>query len=118
MDNNNNSVCQVVAQGSVGESGASTLLTHTVEAEYSKMIVLRRGDSSLCPNTGAVAILVINGEPVASGNITDSKCSVAYEGAPGDHVVAIIHSIPLFNDITCFRLGDLDFTLSECDLVD
>jgi len=114
---NDKSVCHVVAQGSVGESGASSMLIHTVEAEYSKMMVLRRGESGLCPNTGAVAVLVINGEVVASGSLTQKDSLISYEGMPGDKIIAIVHSVPLFNEIMCVRLGDLNFTLSECDLI-
>jgi len=118
METDNKSVCDVIASGAVGESGASTMLTHSVEAEYSKMIVLRADeDQSLCPNTGVVAILIINGEVVASDTLSPERDSISYEGMPGDKVVAIVHTIPLFNEIMCVRLGDFNFTLSECDLV-
>lgn len=117
MDCDNRLPCKTVAHGSVGETGASTLLIHTLDAEYSKMMVVRNKASSLCPNTGAVALLVINGEPVASGDMSAVGSSIAFEAMPDDHVVAIVHTLPLFNDVMCVRLGDLDFILDECDLV-
>lgn len=117
MSCDTNSVCGLIATGSVGESGASSLLSHTVEANIPQMIVLRTSESSLCPNTGAVAMLVINGEPVASGNITAVDSSISFEAQPQDSVVAIIHTVPLLNEVMCIRLGDLNVSLNECDLV-
>jgi hypothetical protein len=60
--------CVSVATGGVGESGASCLLTHTVNGPTAKMIVLRITNSSLCANTWGVAALFVNGIPMASGN--------------------------------------------------
>jgi len=36
---------------------------------------------------------------------------------PGDLVIAHVVTHPLFNDIVCDRLGDLNYTLSQMDLV-
>ena len=62
--------CVAVADGGVGESGASSFLLHTVGAATPKTMVLRTVESSLCQNTGAVAMLVVNGQPVAQGDMT------------------------------------------------
>lgn len=110
------SVCQTVASGSVGETGASTLLVHQVDADIAKMMVVRKQASSLCPNTGVIATLSINGKPVACANLTDDE-PLSAEAQPGDAVTVIVHTIPLFNDIMCVRLGDFSFQLDECDLV-
>ena len=115
--NQQNSACKGVAKGGVGESGASTLLTHVVGGPTSKMIVLRTIGSSLCPNTGAVGVLSVNGIPVASGALTANGSSIQTEAAPGSHVAAVVHTVPLFNGIACIRLGELDLQLDECDLV-
>jgi len=111
--------CVAVANGGVGESGASSFLLYEVKAKIQKLMVLKNVKSSLCPNTGAVAMLVVNGIPVAHGNITKAGSSIQTPGTVkrGDVVVAIVHTIPLYNQIVCVRLGELDVELRECDLV-
>ncbi len=114
---NSSSPCTTVAKGSVGESGASAMVHHQVDGKIAKNMVLRNDHSDLCPNTGVVAVLVINGEPAAYGNITKPGSSIQAEAQPDDHVVAIVHTVPLFNNIVCVRLGNLHFILDECDFV-
>lgn len=111
------SPCVEVAKGGVGESGASSQVAHQVGGKINKLMVLRTVESSLCPNTGAAAILAVNGDVRAAGPITGVGSSIQAEAAPGDWVVGIVHTIPLFNDIHCVRLGELSFRLDECDLV-
>lgn len=111
------SACVTVATGGVGESGASSFLNHTVGGPTSKMIVLRTAGSSLCGNTGAVAVLCINGVPAAAGNMTASGSTIQTEAPVGARVAAIVHTVPLFNSIVCVRLGELSVELDECDLV-
>ena len=106
--------CDTVARGGVGESGASSMLHYEVEAGRKQSMVLERTTSSLCPNTGAVAMLVVNGDVVAHGNITAEGSSIRAKANPGDHVIAIVHTIPLFNEIVCIRLGELSFELNAC----
>lgn len=106
-----------VAKGGVGESGASSFLLHTVVATIQKLMVLRNVESSLCPNTGAVAMLVVNGLPAAQGDITEVGTAIQANVSPGDIVVAIIHTVPKLNQIACVRLGELSVALDECDLV-
>ena len=81
------------------------------------MIVLRTVGSSLCPNTGAVGLISVNGVPTSSGSLTAKGNLIQTEAEPGDHVAAIIHAVPLFNGISCVRLGELEVHLEECDLV-
>lgn len=100
-----------------GRIGASAFLHHKVGGTISKMMVLRNTDTSLCGNTGAVAMLVINGHPVAFGDITKKGSSIQHEAPHGAKVAAVVHTIPLFNDIMCVRLGELTVHLDECDLV-
>lgn len=111
------SPCVEVGKGGVGESGASSMVVHQVSATIAKLMVLRTVDSSLCPNTGAVAILSVNGDVQASGTITAVGSSIQAEAGPGDWVVGIVHTVPLFNDIHCIRLGELSYRLDECDFV-
>lgn len=117
MTKRQNSPCVEVASGGVGESGASSLVTHQVTAKISKLMVLRTTESSLCPNTGAVALLVVNGVVEAAGNVTAVGSSIQAEAPPGSWVIGIAHTFPLFNDIVCVRLGELSYRLDECDLV-
>lgn len=109
--------CVTVAKGGVGESGASAFLHHKVTSHHSKMMVLRCTDKSLCPNTGAVAMLIVNGVPEASGDITTVGSSIQHEVPAGANVCAVIHTIPLFNEVMCVRLGELNVHLDECELV-
>lgn len=111
------SPCIEVAKGGVGESGASSLVIHEVKSKISKLMVLRNVETSLCPNTGAAAMLVVNGAVEASGMITRQGSSIQAEAQPGASVVGIVHTVPLFNEIVCVRLGELRFRLDECDLV-
>ena len=97
--------------------GASTLLIHTVTGPTSKMIVLRKASSSLCPNTGALAVLTVDGEAVASGNISSSHSLIQFEASAGSRVAAIVHTFPMFNGVLCVRLGELTVNLDECELV-
>lgn len=119
MSTYNSGACVTVAKGGVGESGASSLLVHTVTASLQKVVVLRTVESSLCPNTGAVAMLVVNGIPVAQGDITAVGTAIQPPDTvkAGDVVSAVVHTVPKFNQIACIRLGELNFTLDECDLV-
>lgn len=111
------SACVTVGKGGVGESGGTSVVTHIVAGPSSKMIVLRNVSSNLCPNTGAIAVLVVNGKPEATGNISIANSSIQIEAPAGSQVAAIVNTIPLFNGIVCVRLGELSFTLNECDLV-
>lgn len=119
MSNYEASACVRVAKGGVGQPGESLLLLHKVEAKIQKLMVLRNFDSSLCGDTGAVAMLVVNGQPVAQGNITKVGSSIQTPDTvkSGDVVIAIVHTFPLFNEIVCVQLGELSVVLDECDLV-
>ena len=117
MTKRENGPCEEVYRGGVGESGATSTAIHKVKASMDKMMVIRRGDSSLCPNTGAAAMLLVNGVPQAIGDITDDHASIQAYAPAGATVVGIVHTYPRFNDVVCVRLGELHFTLEECDLV-
>lgn len=117
MPDSKSGPCVAVGHGGVGESGASTFIAHQVKGKIQKLMVLRTTETSLCPNTGAVAVLVVNGSPKAYGNITAKGSSIQTTANPGEWVAAIVHTVPLFNDISCVRLGELCVQLDECDLV-
>ncbi len=109
--------CIEVGSGGVGESGASSIVLHQVTGNINKNMVLRNVESSLCGNTGAAALLVVNAVPRAFGDITAVGSSIQAEARPGDWVAAIVHTFPLFNEIACIRLGELEFRLDQCDFV-
>ena len=79
--------------------------------------MLRTTESSLCGNTGAIGVILVDGRPQAFGDLTAVGRSVQAEANPGDHVVATVFTVPLFNEIACVRLGELRVQLDECDLV-
>ncbi|MGI9486114.1 MAG: hypothetical protein ACR2RF_09610 [Geminicoccaceae bacterium] len=114
MANYDTKKCTPVAQGGVGESGASTLLVHQFNEKIRKKVVLQTVETSLCPNTGAIGVLVVNGESKAHGNLTANGSSIETEVGPGETVIAIVHTIPLFNEIACVRLGELTVELLDC----
>jgi hypothetical protein len=117
MPKSKSGACIAVGHGGVGESGASSFIAHKVTGKVQKLMVLRTTETSLCPNTGAVAVLVVNGKPKAHGNITDKGSSIQTTAKPGQWVAAIVHTVPLFNEIACIRLGELSVQLDQCDLV-
>lgn len=118
MDDSKSGPCIAVGKGGVGESGASTFISHQVTGRTQILMVLRTTETSLCGNTGAVAVLVVNGIPKAFGNITAKGSSIQTTANPGDWVAAIVHTVPLFNEIVCIRLGELYVQLDQCDLVE
>jgi len=42
------------------------------------------------------------------------RTPIRVKANPGDHVVAVVHTIPLFNGIVRIRLGELSFEWQEC----
>lgn len=107
--------CVEAGKGEVGESGASSLAIHQVTGTTAKLAVLRTAGTSLCPDTGAVAMLVVNGKPTVHGDLTADRSSIQTEVQPGDRVVAVVHTVPLFNETVCIRLGELRYRLEQCE---
>ena len=108
--------CITVDKGSVGELGASLMFSHKNTSNISKMMVLRRAGSSLCPNTDVIATFSVDGKPVASGSLVSSP-AIQSELQPGETLTAVAILVDLNNGIVCIRLGNLDLVLDECDLV-
>ncbi|ETX00449.1 MAG: hypothetical protein ETSY2_39075 [Candidatus Entotheonella gemina] len=107
----------VVGKGAVGESGPTAMVNHTVKAETEIMMIVKTVDTSLCPNTGALALMFKNGVLVAHGVITDEGASIQNAADPGDQIVVYVATFPIPNEIVCVRLGDLTFHLIQQDLV-
>lgn len=108
--------CITVADGRVGESGASATVHHFATRKSRTAVVLENVRTSLCGNTGAIGVLVVNGIPVSCGSLTAVGSSIQADVSPGDLVVGLVSTVPLFNDIVCFRLGEMHFELQECEL--
>lgn len=117
MTDSKSGPCIAVGYGGVGESGPSTFISYQVTGSIQKLMVLRTTKTDLCGDTGAVAVLVVNGIPVAYGNITALGSSIQATANPRDWVTAIVHTVPLNNGIVCARLGELNVQLDQCDLV-
>lgn len=110
-------LCSVVGMGGVGESGATAILLHQVASEGGdKVMVLKTVSSSLCPNQGAIASLIVDGVPVGTKAMSEIGSSIQATAAPGSNIAAISHMVPLFNRVTCVRLGELILELRECGL--
>jgi hypothetical protein len=107
----------IVGKGCVGECGKTAKIEYKVKATINKMMIARTVKTSLCPNTGAYAFLFKNGKEVAHGSITKKGASIQTEAAPGDKIVVYVMMYPLFNEIICIRLGELNFVLIQQDLV-
>jgi len=110
--------CETVGHGAVGEAGNVASVTRQLGSRPpSKLMIVKNVGTDLCGDHGAWAVLTVNGNPVAIGDITASGASIQTEAAPGDTVVGIVHTVPLNNGIVCVRLGNLKFELLECDIV-
>lgn len=117
MSDETQGACEIKATGGVGESGSSRLVHTIVEGEIQKLALVRTVETNLCQNTGALAVITVNGQPAAHGMISELGSSIQAEVNPGDTVCAIVTAIPLFNEIQCIVLGELTFNLEICDLV-
>jgi hypothetical protein len=107
----------IVGKGCVGECGNTAKVEYKVKAKINKMITARTVKTSLCPNTGAYAFLFKNGVEVAAGSITKEGAAIRTEAAPGDKIVVYVMRYPLFNEIKCIRLGELNFVLIQQHLL-
>ena len=113
----NQGPCIQVGKGGVGESGSSVMLTHNVVSPIEKLVKFQNSSTSLCPNTGVAAMIVINGSSITSGNLTAAGSFIQATVQSGDSIVVIAHTVPLFNGVSCVRLGEAELSLQECDLV-
>lgn len=107
-----------VGTGSIGESATTSMLQHQVQGRSRKRVGLSTVASSLCGDTGVVAMLVVNGTPKVHGVLTRPESRIEVLAKPGDRVIAVAHAIPLYNGIHCVRLGELKLALWERDAQD
>ncbi|MEM1322992.1 MAG: hypothetical protein AAGG75_22190 [Bacteroidota bacterium] len=100
-----------VATGCVGACGTSSTITYPVlcvSAEQRRVALCVRNEaSSLCPNTGAIAKVYVNGTLRASGDITAQGSSITFFAACGDQVSVVTSTYPISNNIQCVWLGQL-----------
>jgi len=107
--------CVEIERAAVGQPGESAIMVHQHSESGQKLAVLRNEQSNLCQNTGAVGILVVNGQPVAQGDLTEVGSSIEARVSTGDVLAAVVHTIPKLNGVVCVTLGELTAVLQECD---
>ncbi len=112
----NSSLCKTVGDGAVGEPGLVSVLQHTVNSDRESIMVVRNNETSLCASHSAVAVLLINGKFAAHGDISSLNSLIQANAQPGDTVIAVAKAVPLQNGIRCVRLGEVKFSLEQCDL--
>ena len=107
-DNNKSSstsidgLCCVVSTGGLGESGATAILHHQVFAGgEDKVMVLKTVNSSLCPNQGVIASLIVDGVPVATKTMSEIGSSIQVSAASGSNIVAIAQNGGVFLSNQC-----------------
>lgn len=118
MAESNNGPCKTTGTGGVGESGSASQVVHQVTGASQQLMVVKTVETSLCGDTAAIATLVVDGQPVATGNISVPGTSIQATAEPGSWAVALVQTVPLHNDIICIRLGELEYELQQCELVD
>ena len=108
-------LCQEVGSGRVDPLAPSSMLHHRVTLETEGIVIVRSTSSLSLDN--AVAVLLLNGNPRETVMLnTDERPQASAE--PGDHVVVIVHVVPLFDDSgnRIAWAGELDYTLDQCQL--
>lgn len=108
---------KVVGSGCVGECGQTATVKYKVKTKSKKLFVLQTVKTSLCGNTGAYAFVSVNGKGVAKGDIAGKGTKLKFTARPGDRIVVFVTTYPLFNEITCIKLGKLNFGLLQVDPV-
>ena len=100
-----------VATSCVGACGATATISTPVlcasSASRSVRFCVRNEASSLCPNTGAVATIFIDGVPVSTSIITTVGSSVSFFAKCGSTVKVVTTTYPLNNGIECVWQGEL-----------
>ena len=118
MSNVDTSICTAVANKvKVGETGSPKELNHNVAEAVTKRIVLQTIETDLCPSHAAIAFLVVDGRLKAHGDISAKGSAIETGVSKGQTVYAIVHAVPVPNDVVCVRLGDVTVSLFDCGIV-
>ena len=105
----------VVATGCVGACGVPGELGYyvTPASQRAVPLCLQNLNSSLCPNTGAFALIYVDGSLVASGVITAVGSSIPFVAQAGSTVKVLVPTFSINNGIQCIWLGNLNFGLKR-----
>jgi hypothetical protein len=109
--------CKEIRSSLIGQATSSQVMTHQVPNGQEKIIVLRCERNHLCPNTGVLTTLLVNGKIATQGILESLTDAIQCNAIPGDIVVAVATLYPLMNSVRCVELGNATVTLSECDAV-
>jgi len=111
ISSNNCANWNQVATSCVGACGSSSTISYPVlcVSSVSKTVrfCVRNEASSLCPNTGAVATVFIDGNPVSTSVITPVGSTISFSAKCGSKVKVVTTTYPLNNGIHCVWQGEL-----------
>lgn len=106
---------KVVAEGCVGECGSTAKIVYVVDNPNSSSVLvnlcLLNAKSSLCPNTGAIAVIYVNNTAIKKVDITKVGSGTTFTAKNKDVVTVVVSTYPINNGIICVRLGELIFDL-------
>jgi len=103
----------VASSGCVGECGTSSSISYTVPGPTGRnnQLLLFKDNSNLCPNTGALAFIRVNGVFVAAIDLSTSNGQM-FTARGGDVVTVSVTTFNKNNGISCKRLGNLNFSIN------
>lgn len=106
----------VVATNCVGACGSPSEINYSVSppcvAKWRKYCVVN-DNSSLCPDHNALAIVLVDGVVVASGNITTVGSSIGFTAKCGSDIKVIATTYYVGGGTICVWLGNLNYSLRE-----
>ncbi len=106
----------VVATNCVGACGSPTEINYTVPtpcvAKWKKYCVVNES-SNLCADHNAFAVVLVDGNLVASGNITTVGSSLQFSAKCGSSIKVIATTFYVGGTISCVWLGNLNYSLRE-----
>ena len=104
----------IVAESCVGACGNPGELSYEVTPPCPAITVpmcLNNIGSNLCPSHRAIAKIKVNGQLVASGDITVVGSSISFSAPCGAVVKVVVHAFDVVPGIECIQLGELKFAL-------
>ena len=106
----------IVATECIGACGSLSEINYTVgpicDAKVKKYCVVNE-NSSLCPDTEGVVVVLVDGIVVASGNITAVGSSVGFKAECGSDIKVIASTVYVGGPVVCVWLGELTYSLRE-----
>jgi hypothetical protein len=109
--------CKEIQSSRIGQASSNLAITHQVPSGQEKILVTKLNRNTLCPNTGVLATLLVNGKIATQVVLEGENASLLCNAKPGDVVVAVASLCPLMNPIACIELGEALVILNECELV-